>query len=113
MDIIKNNRINLLFTFYNELLTNKQSQYLKLYYVYDYSLSEIAENFCISRQAVYENICRTESILENYESKLHLLKKYQIQKKILFSLRKYILSSNCKEDKKLNKIIDELQDSIE
>ncbi len=65
----KNNRINSLFAFYQPLLTKKQNDYMQLYYGDDYSLGEIAENFNVSRQAVYDNIRRTEKILETYEKK--------------------------------------------
>ena len=56
MEIEKNYRINSLFEFYQPLLTKKQNDYLELYYGDDYSLGEIAENFHVSRQAVYDNI---------------------------------------------------------
>ena len=72
MEIAKTNRINALFEFYEPLLTKKQMEYLAQYYRDDFSLGEIAENYNVSRQAVYDNIKRTEKILEEYESKLHL-----------------------------------------
>ena len=37
-------------------LTDKQMNYIELYYADDYSLAEIAEEFGVSRQAVYDNI---------------------------------------------------------
>lgn len=45
--------------------------YMELYYADDFSLGEIAEEYEVSRQAVYDNIKRTSKILEDYE-KLHL-----------------------------------------
>ena len=60
MEIEKNNRINSLLAFYQPLLTKKQDEYMQLYYADDFSLGEIAEEFEISRQAVYDNIRRTE-----------------------------------------------------
>ncbi len=63
---------------------------MSLYYLDDYSLGEIAEEFGISRQAVYDNIKRTEMMLEDYESKLHLLKKYQQRQQLVEQLRKYL-----------------------
>ena len=71
MEIEKTNRMNALFEFYAALLTDKQMNYIELYYADDYSLAEIAEEFGVSRQAVYDNIKRTEKILEDYEMKLH------------------------------------------
>ncbi len=43
--------------------------YIELYYADDYSLQEFDG---VSRQAVYDNIKRTEKILEDYEMKLHM-----------------------------------------
>lgn len=72
MEIEKTNRMNALFEFYAALLTDKQMNYIELYYADDYSLAEIADEFGVSRQAVYDNIKRTEKILETYEMKLHM-----------------------------------------
>lgn len=72
-----NERINTLYDFYGKLLTKKQATYLDLYYGEDYSLGEIGEQFDVSRQAVYDNIKRTEKILIQYEDKLHLIAHFQ------------------------------------
>lgn len=73
----KTNRINLLFAFYERLLTEKQQTFLKYYFHDDFSLGEIAAEFEISRQAVYEHIKRAEQTLENYEAKLELLQRHE------------------------------------
>ena len=73
----KTTRMNFLFDFYQVLLTPKQKSYMALYYLDDFSLGEIAEEYNVSRQAVYDNIKRTESMLEDYEAKLHLFEKFQ------------------------------------
>ncbi|RSL31258.1 putative DNA-binding protein [Salibacterium salarium] len=70
-------RMNALFDFYQPLLTLKQQKYMELYFLDDYSLGEISEEFDISRQAVYDNIKRTGVMLEEYEDKLGLYRKYQ------------------------------------
>ena len=82
MEIEKTNRMNALFEFYAALLTDKQMNYIELYYADDYSLAEIAEEFCVSRQAVYDNIKRTEKILEAYEMKLHMYSDYIVRSQI-------------------------------
>lgn len=71
------------FEFYAALLTDKQMNYIELYYADDYSLAEIAEEFGVSRQAVYDNIKRTEKILEAYEMKLHMYSDYIVRSQIL------------------------------
>lgn len=79
MEISKTNEVNQLFDFYGDLLTPKQREYIEMYYRDDYSLGEIAEYSQVSRQAVYDNIRRTEKILKHYEKILHLKKYYQLR----------------------------------
>lgn len=67
----------LLIDFYGPLLTEKQRGILKDYYENDFSLSEIADDMNISRQAVYDLIKRTEHQLLQYEAKLGLVTKFQ------------------------------------
>lgn len=50
---------------------------MSLYYLDDYSLGEIAEEYDVSRQAVYDNIKRTEAMLEEYEEKLLLFQNFK------------------------------------
>lgn len=75
INIEKTERINNLLDLYKDLLTDKQQEVMDMYYQFDLSLSEIAEDTQTSRAAVYDLIKRTSKILENYESKLHLLEK--------------------------------------
>ena len=82
----KTTRMNFLFDFYQALLTDKQRSYMELYYLDDHSLGEIAESYNISRQAVYDNIRRTEAMLEEYEEKLNLFEKFQQRQIVLKQL---------------------------
>ncbi|WP_026674311.1 putative DNA-binding protein [Alkalihalobacterium bogoriense] len=91
-------RMNYLFDFYQALLTSKQRQYMSLYYLDDYSLGEIAEEFEVSRQAVYDNIKRTEAMLEEYEEKLALLKKFEERAQLLSLLKAAILHEAAPEE---------------
>ena len=77
MVLEKTTRINFLFDFYQSLLTDKQRLYMQLYYLDDLSLGEIAEEYDVSRQAVYDNVRRTEAMLEDYEAKLNLFSKFE------------------------------------
>lgn len=75
--LTRTTRINLLLDFYESLLTDKQRMMLAYYYHDDFSLGEIAAELGISRQAVYDNLKRAESALEQYESKLQLLVRHK------------------------------------
>ncbi|WP_026799748.1 putative DNA-binding protein [Pontibacillus halophilus] len=86
----KTTRMNYLFDFYQELLTDKQRSYMELYYLEDYSLGEISEAFEVSRQAVYDNIRRTENMIEEYEEKLHLYERFQERQSLLKQLKESI-----------------------
>ena len=55
-------RMTMLFDFYGELLTDRQKEFYDLYYNEDLSLSEIAENYGISRQGVRDVIVRAENL---------------------------------------------------
>ncbi len=87
-------RLNALYDFYASLLTEKQRDYMELFYVDDYSLGEIAEEFGISRQAVYDNLKRTETTLESFETKLGLVEKFTKQQLILSELRTLMKSES-------------------
>ncbi|MGV3489628.1 MAG: putative DNA-binding protein [Tuberibacillus sp.] len=97
----KTMRINALYDFYQPLLTHKQREYMDLYYADDYSLGEIAEMFGVSRQAVYDNLKRTESALEAFETKLGLYEKYNRRTKLLQELRDALGKGDLDTDKGL------------
>lgn len=73
-------RLTLLFDFYGELLTDKQKLIFEMYHLNDLSLAEIGEDQGISRQAVRDQLKRTEKALFGYEEKLRLLDKFMEQK---------------------------------
>lgn len=60
---------------YASLLTEKQRLYFEDYYFMDYSLSEIADNYNVSRNAIYDLIKKSCTNLEEYEEKMHLYEK--------------------------------------
>ncbi|WP_201713767.1 putative DNA-binding protein [Rossellomorea arthrocnemi] len=104
----KTTRMNYLYDFYQSLLTPKQSSYMSLYYLDDFSLGEIAEEYHVSRQAVYDNIKRTEAMIEEYEEKLLLFKKFQERNEILDQLRQKIEEPSIDSSHCL-KLIDDLE----
>ena len=67
---------SLLYDFYGELLTPHQKEIYEAGIFNDMSLGEIAEEQGISRQGVHDQLKRCHKILEEYESKLHLLSRF-------------------------------------
>lgn len=67
---------SLLYDFYGKLLTDRKRQVMELYHEEDLSLSEIAEEFGISRAAVYDSLKSAEKQLAEYENKLGLVEKF-------------------------------------
>ncbi len=78
--------INMLYDFYGQLLTARQKEILKLYYEDNFSLSEIAEAFSISRQAVHDTIKKAEKALREYESKLGLVQKFEATEEVIAAI---------------------------
>lgn len=68
-------KASLLYDFYGALLTEKQRQVMALYHEENLSLSEIAQEFGISRQAVHDTLKKAEQALEDYDNKLNLIDK--------------------------------------
>lgn len=79
-------KISILLDIYGKLLTQKQRELLNDYYNNDLSLSEIAENENITRQAVRDNLKKGENKLFEYEEKLEYMKKTEIQKEKINSI---------------------------
>lgn len=67
--------VSTLLDYYKNLLSDKQREYLVNHFEEDLSLSEIAKNNNVSRQAVYDNIKRGIKLLKEYEEKLGFYKK--------------------------------------
>lgn len=65
--------MSLLLDAYGELLTEKQRGFLHKYFEEDLSFGEIAVQFDISRQAIFDSVKHGESALDHYESVLHLV----------------------------------------
>ena len=93
--------ISMLWQIYGNLLTEKQYKVIDYYYNQDLSLSEIAENENITRQAVRDIIKKGEKKLFEYEEKLLFMKKTinQEQKiqRVLWNLTKIQKDSSDKQ----------------
>lgn len=111
MSLVKTTRINFLFDFYQSLLTDKQREYMNLYYLEDLSLGEIAGEHSVSRQAVYDNVRRTEALLEDYEAKLNLFSKHQKRMELVENIE-MLLTGKTDQREKLQKLLVTLKDQM-
>ena len=106
-------KISMLCQLYGKLLTKKQFEFIDDYYNNDLSLSEIAENHNITRQAVRDIIKKGEKKLFEYEEKLMFMKKTMNQEKqienILAQLNKIHEDSS---DEKVNNILEEVKKEL-
>ena len=67
--------VALLFDYYGGMLTEKQREYLDMRYNQDLSLGEIAQMQNVSRQAVFDNLSRTEALLTRMEENIGCVKR--------------------------------------
>ncbi len=79
-------RMALLFDFYGDTLTERQKEFYDLYYNEDLSLSEIAENYGISRQGVRDVIVRAEAALTELEDKTGIIRRFHVMQDQLSGL---------------------------
>ena len=71
----------LLFDTYGGMLTDKQREYIDMRYNQDLSLSEIGEMMGVSRQAVFDNLARTEALLRRMEENIGCVKRDRMTRK--------------------------------
>ncbi len=109
----KHIEISLLCEYYGKLLTEKQYQFIIDYYNNDLSLSEIAENYNITRQAVRDNIKKGENKLFEYEEKLGFMKRTRTRdEKIVEILSELMKIEENSSDKKVAKILEHVKNEL-
>ena len=109
----KNVEISVLCQLYGKVLTEKQYEVLNDYYNNDLSLSEIAENNNITRQAVRDIIKKGENKLYELEENILLMKKVLYEEKTLKKIEEELdelekiinpTNTNNEVDKKIKSI---------
>ena len=77
----KFSEMSLLYEFYGSLLTERQRQFVDLYYNENLSLTEIGESLGISKQAVPDGLKKAEAQMTKYESTMGLLANWKEENK--------------------------------
>ncbi len=102
----KNVKVSMLCEVYGNLLTKKQLAILQDYYDKDLSLSEIAQNQEITRQAVRDIIKKGENKLFELEEKLGIMKKtFKQEEKIAIILSELTKIQKRSTDKQIAQIL--------
>ena len=105
--------ISMLCQIYGKLLTEKQFDYINDYYNNDLSLSEIAENYNITRQAARDNIKKGEKKLFEYEEKLQIMKTtLRNEKKMEDILEQITKIQTNYSDKQIAKILENVKKQL-
>ena len=106
-------KISMLCEFYGTLLTKKQYEFINDYYNNDLSLSEIAENNEITRQAVRDIIKKGEKKLFEYEEKLMFMKRTLNQeKKIEKALSELTKIQKEYSDKQIANVLEDIKKEL-
>lgn len=106
--------VSVLLQIYGKLLTEKQYNLLDDYYNNDLSLSEIAENESITRQAVRDNLKKGETKLFEYEEKLGIMKSTVTKQETIASVLSEITKINSEmSDKEVAKILEDVKEKLQ
>lgn len=107
--------MNLLYDFYGQLLTERQKDFIELYYGQNLSLGEIAGEFMVTRQAVHDTLKRAEQMLAQYEEKMGLVTKYRLERDKLSAaaalLDEYSASTDDKRIVRARNLLKEVLDA--
>ena len=79
--------MTLLLDYYGGMLTDKQRDCFDMRYNQDLSLGEIAETLGVSRQAVNDNLTRTEALLRRMEENIGCVKRDKLARRIAAEIR--------------------------
>ena len=76
----------LLFDYYGGMLTEKQRDCFDMRYNQDLSLGEIADTLGVSRQAVCDNLTRTEALLRRMEENIGCVKRDRVRRNAIHEI---------------------------
>lgn len=91
------NNLIILYDYYGGLLSDKQKEYFEQYYFENLSLSEMAENLNISRNAIHKVLKNINIKLHKYEEILKLKEKNQKLEKIINKIPDENIKNQIKE----------------
>ncbi len=98
----------LLYDFYGNLLKGRQKEIYEASVMEDMSLSEISDEFGISRQAVSAMLNRCRNTLTGYEEKLKLIQRFEETGKLALEIKETALKSGGKDSARIAELADKI-----
>jgi len=80
------------------MLTDKQKDCFDMRYNQDLSLGEIGEVLGVSRQAVNDNLSRTEALLRRMEENIGCVKRHMLARKAISEIRDAVAVLDASSD---------------
>lgn len=90
--------MTLLLDTYGGMLTKKQQEYMNLRYNQDLSLGEISQSLGVSRQAVFDNLCRSEAMLRRLEENVGCVRRDLSVRQAVDALRRALATLESAKD---------------
>ena len=103
----------LLLDYYGGMLTDKQRECFDMRYNQDLSLGEIAEMMGVSRQAVNDNLSRTEALLRRMEENIGCVKRYKLAREALSEIRKAATVLDASSDPTARLLAQRILDAVQ
>ena len=103
----------LLFDTYGAMLTDKQRDCFDMRYNQDLSLGEIAEEMGVSRQAVNDNLTRTEALLRRMEENIGCVKRDKLARRIAAEIRSAATVLDTSSDPAVHAAVQRILDAVQ
>ena len=103
----------LLLDYYGGMLTDKQRDCFDMRYNQDLSLGEIAEMQGVSRQAVNDNLTRTEALLRRMEENIGCVKRYKLARMAVEEIRTAATVLDASSDPAVRAAMQRILDAVQ
>ena len=103
----------LLLDYYGGMLTDKQRDCFDMRYNQDLSLGEIAETMGVSRQAVNDNLSRTEALLRRMEENIGCVKRYKLARNAISEIRNAATVLDASSDPAVHAAVQRILDAVQ
>lgn len=104
--------MTLLLDYYGDMLTERQRECFDMRFNQDMSLGEIGETLGVSRQAVCDNLTRSEAILRKMEENIGCVRRGEQARKHMKTIEAAAAMLQRHEDKQVAALADEILNAL-